>query len=79
VPEVVRERVMASIIASIDLEVGAGVRATYRATPTGVRVQLRWRRPEQAEGLEPLLALALRESAATLGLDPGEITPVTIQ
>lgn len=68
-PEVVRERVMASILASVVLEVGAGVQVSFRSSPQGTIVQQRWRVPAEAEVLGGALAAAVRESAANLGID----------
>jgi hypothetical protein len=70
-PEVVRERVMASIIASVPVEVGAGVHVTFRSTPTGVIVQSQWSRMDQAgdERLRGEFVAAVRGLAADLGLE----------
>jgi hypothetical protein len=70
-PEVVRERVMASIISSVPVEVGAGVQVTFRSSPEGVRVQSQWTKPEQASDprFQGVFSTALRILAADLGLE----------
>lgn len=80
-PELVRERVMSSIIASVVLDEVGQVQATFRGTPEGTRVQVRWMRPEEEAAHGHLLLPALRETAATLGIDlaTAEIVTVAIQ
>jgi hypothetical protein len=70
-PEVVRERVMASIISSIPVEVGAGVQVTFRSSPEGVQVQSQWAKAEQATDprFQGEFAALLRSLAADLGLE----------
>lgn len=71
VAEVVRERIMASIIASVVVEVGSGVHVTFRSTENGVVAQLRW--SQESDLADPaLVALAharVGSVAGELGLE----------
>lgn len=70
VPEVVHERVMASIVAQAELEIGSGVLVTFRRAPGRVALQVRWRNPadNQRAELHDRLRTQVRQVAADLGV-----------
>jgi hypothetical protein len=70
-PEVVRERVMASILSSLAIPVASGVQVTFRVTPDRAIAQSKWAVPQESEDPrhQQALAAAVRESAGDLGID----------
>lgn len=70
-PEVVRERVMSSILATVPIDVGQGAQVTFRQSPSGVIAQVKWGAQQSGEetSLAAALNRAVREAAGNLGID----------